>query len=133
MLAKAFANRISEADLIALGITELMDKNTPEFNNKVFTVLLEKVGKEYLLFSPALGDNLLSYGPYQLTRSAVDGKNGGATMADDRFTGGKILKIRDITKFPLEDHHKAAYLLALTNVALLVKAIPSEYTFISGR
>lgn len=110
-----------------------MDKNSPEFNDKVFTLLLENAGKEYLLFFPALGDNLLSYGPYQITHAAVDGKNGGATMADDRFTGGKMLKTRDIRKFPLEDHHKAAYLLALTNVALLVKAIPEEYTVISGK
>jgi hypothetical protein len=110
-----------------------MDRNSPEFNSAVLTTILEKAGKEYLLFAPALGDNLLSYGPYQITKSAVNGKNGGATMADDRFTGGKILKVRDITEFPLDDHHKAAYLLALTNVALLVKAIPSEYIVISGK
>ncbi len=54
-------------------------------------------------------------------------------MADDRFTGGKILKVRDITKFPLEDHHKAAYLLMLTNIALLVKSLPSKYLVVSGK
>lgn len=110
-----------------------MDRNSPEFNSAILTTLLEKAGKEYLLFAPALGDNLLSYGPYQITKSAVNGKNGGATMADDRFTGGKMLKTRDITKFPLGDHHKAAYLLALTNVAFLVKAIPQEHVIISGK
>lgn len=75
---------------------------------------------------PAMGDGYVSYGPYQHTDYSI-GPKGGATQADIRFTGGKILKNHDIMHMPFEDQHAAAYLLALDNIMQLVKKIPEKH------
>lgn len=51
------------------------------------------------------------------------GKDGGATIADDRFCKGAILKTRDIMTMPIADQHAAAYLLAWHNVAAMLREL----------
>lgn len=121
-LSKILLKAIGPNDLIGIGLTELMDSKNGAFNLKMLDTVLAYGGEEYLGLIPALADPYVSYGPYQHTKMSV-GKDGGATIADDRFTRGKILKTRDIMTMPIADQHAAAYLLAWHNTAMFAREL----------
>lgn len=121
-LGKALLKSIGPNDLIGIGLTELMDSKNGAFNLKMLDTVLSSAGEEYFGLVPALADPYVSYGPYQHTKMSV-GKDGGATIADDRFCKGANLKTRDIMTMPIADQHAAAYLLAWHNVAVMLREL----------
>jgi len=125
-LAIALAEKVNENDLIGLSMTELLG-NTG-MNKVLFDTLLEKGGEEYLLLLPSMNDPYLSYGPYQHTRLSInptdESGTGGARRAEMNFSKKPILtQNATIENLPLNEQHAAAYLLALNNIAMLVKNI----------
>ncbi|MFB0964541.1 MAG: hypothetical protein QMC36_02425 [Patescibacteria group bacterium] len=119
-LGKVLLKSIGPNDLIGIGLTELMDSKNGAFNLRMLDTVLSMAGEEYFGLVPALADPYVSYGPYQHTKMSV-GKDGGATIADDRFCKGANLKTRDIMTMPIADQHAAAYLLAWHNVAMMLR------------
>ncbi len=136
---------IDAQKLLAYSITELMpsyDRDSPT-NIEVLKFLLENAGSEYIDRIPALNDSSLSFGPDQFTENAlehrvekhlktVDGKpkeftkivRNGASLMDSILPTSQIPA--HVAQLRGTDHHKAAYLFALYNIASLVKSIGPE-------
>jgi NADPH-dependent 7-cyano-7-deazaguanine reductase QueF len=132
LTVKVFKN-ITSHDLIALSMTEIMDRLDPAFNLKLFDFLLQNAGIEYIAYIPALHDAFVSMGPYQHTKFSVwgkltAGKEAGAHQADKLFTNGRILQRSNEEKVTIEslnpqEQHAAAYLLALKNISNLIRQL----------
>jgi hypothetical protein len=70
-LAKTLIAAIDSNDLIAIGLTEIMDSRDAEFNVRVLETVLASGGWEYFSLIPAMADRHVSYGPYQHTAMSV--------------------------------------------------------------
>jgi hypothetical protein len=139
-LASTIVEQIRGRDLVAMSITEVMDRTKGPFNLALFDIMLRYGGKEYLAHIPAINDPYVSYGNYQHTKYSVGGRikessEAGADAADRVFTGGKILKDANgksvnIENFPIELHHKAAYLLIVNNIASAISRMPETFGYV---
>jgi hypothetical protein len=70
-LAKTLIGAIDSHDLIAIGLTEIMDSRDAKFNVRVLETVLASGGWEYFSLIPAMADRHVSYGPYQHTAMSV--------------------------------------------------------------
>jgi hypothetical protein len=128
-LLKRFESSIDARSFLAFSVTEIMPTEGPQskIGVEVYDFLLRNAGQEYIERIPAMHDKLLSYGPYQFTRNALedspDVKNGASQI-------NRILPKSQIPAHVAQlrggDHHKAAYLFALYNIAHLVKRLGDD-------
>lgn len=114
---------ISARELVAYSLTELMPSvNDGELNVEVLRFLLRYAGREYVELLPAVNDKYTSFGPYQFTHYALF-DNGeetrGASRANQTLRRGKIGG--SVLKLKGPNHHRAAWLFALDNLAGIVK------------
>ena len=118
---KVLALDIRGVDLVAYGMTEIMPSPEGDLNVKIMEILLRNAGSNYMFTIPALHDRMLSLGFYQFTSYAVNGRSGQGASKMNRFlkTGvkipGSVIALRN------GEHHRAAYLFALDNLANLAK------------
>lgn len=115
--------KIGSNELLAYALTELMPSSHGPINVQVFELLLNHAGREYVELIPALADDLTSFGLYQMTSYAVfdtpDEKRG-ASIANQALPSS--LKIPgSVSKIRGNDHHKAAWLFAVHNLAMAQK------------
>lgn len=118
---KALAQDIRGLDLIAYGMTEIMPTSEGDLNVKVLDILLRNAGSNYMFTIPALHDRMLSLGYYQFTSYAVNSGTGQGASRMNKFLPkeakipGSVIALRN------GEHHRAAYLFALDNLANLAK------------
>jgi hypothetical protein len=95
-------------------------------NVKIMEILLRNAGSNYLFTIPALYDKLLSLGLYQFTSYAV---NSGTKQGASRINAflptlvripGSVIELRN------GEHHRAAFLFSLDNLANLVKKVDKK-------
>lgn len=118
------SNLISSENLLAYGMTELMPSiQDGKFNKEVLSFLLENAGKNYILSIPALHDKYLSFGLYQFTSFAVksdaESKEGASII--NEFLKEEHQIPGSVSKLIGDDHHKAAYLFSIYNLARVIK------------
>jgi len=129
---RRFAGEIDADLLLSYAMTELMPSEDGARNVTVFDFLLRNAGRGYIDRIPALGDRLLSFGPYQFTPAALphttDGS--GRTVRSSAHLLDATLKSpvlpSNVVSLSGDDHHRAAYLFALYNIAVLVKDLGEE-------
>jgi len=114
-------------DILSYALTELMALDEGGKNIKVLDFLLRNAGEEYVGLIPALGDDLLSFGPYQFTSYAIYDANGetrGASIVNMALNKegipGSVIYLKG------DDHHKAAYLFAIGNIADMVRGLDAS-------
>ena len=108
--------------LIGCAMTEVSPTEHPKYNLAIFEFLLSSAGRDFIERIPSLADRQFSFGPYQLTPSSVfnDGTTQrGASIIDTMLTRSVLPP--NVDSVQGDDHHRAAYMLALYNVSLLVK------------
>ncbi len=127
--------------LIASSMTELLPHTDGAINYKLYNQLCLHAGKEFLARLPALGDDLLSFGPWQLTRYAINdpsdedrdksdslvAKMGGATQLTAHLPHGHrpAPLLEEVVTF--DEHASTTYLNAVFNVrAIISKLNPKE-------
>lgn len=124
----AVAGAIDSKALLAYSLTELMPSADGELNLKVLKFLLKNAGPEFLYAVPAISDPMTSFGPYQFTSYALfdtpEEKRGASVMnqavRSEFKIPGSVIKLREA------QHHLAAYLFALDNIALLVRGLDAK-------
>lgn len=122
-LWKSLAKDVRGLDLIAYGMTEIMPTKEGEMNVKVLDILLRHAGSNYMFTIPAMHDNLLSLGFYQFTSHAIidDGKALGGVSRMNRYLSRDFKIPGSVIELYNGEHHRAAYLFALHNFAILAK------------
>jgi len=124
LLIKSLESFIDARTLLTYSVTEIMPTGGDDsiVGVQLYDFLLRNAGTEYIAAIPAAHDGYLSFGPYQFTRYAIGDvahvHNGASVM-------NSILRKPQLPEYVGNmrggDHHKAAYLLALYNIAHLVK------------
>ncbi len=132
LLLKDITAQISGRDLVAYGMTELLPSRNGEVNVRLMDVLLQNAGSEYLNSLPALGDKMFSFGFYQFTSYAVRHDASGAHGASminlyvnksAQLTSGSVVGLKGV------EHHRAAYMFAVYNIANWIRfSTPEERT-----
>lgn len=123
----AWEKIIDGRSLTAYAMGELLPDGSGERNVRLFETLLETGGEEYISRIPALGDRYVSSGQYQFTKFAL-------SDAGERPVGASLMNTLlarsmippNVVSLQGAEHHKAAYLFALYNLAQLVKKIPED-------
>ena len=124
---KLFSGSIDSDLMLSYAMTELMPSENGRANVEAFEFLLKNAGKGFIERIPALGDRKMSFGPYQFTDYAlmnIGGKYGktvirGASLIDS--TIHPPILPPNVESLRGTEHHKAAHLLAVYNLVLLVK------------
>lgn len=122
-LLRKISTQVDERCLLSYAMTEIMGSYSGRLNKKVFEFLLNNAGREYIELIPAQYDSLCSYGPYQLTHYAVyvsKDKTGGASLINWALPEEHMIP-HSITQIEGNNHHKAAYLNSIYNIALLLR------------
>lgn len=126
-------------------MTELMPSSDGAKNARVYDFLLQTAGEEFLLAIPALGDEQVSFGPFQftplafldtenpLTRYGMGGARRGhairhgASLANLALSPAVRLAVSDVTDlYSFADHGTAAFLFAANNLARAARALGRE-------
>ncbi len=120
--AKKFAGG---KELVAYGMTELFPSHDGNWNCRLLDYLLRNAGVNFVMAIPALYDTYSSFGLYQFTSLALrrtkDGKAGASNINNYLPTD---LRIPDsVNKLTGDNHHRAAYLFAIYNMAFLIKGL----------
>ncbi len=142
---KSIISNITGEHLLAYCLTELMPGKDGHLNTEVLSFLLKSAGRRYLESIPAVYDPKTSFGPYQFTEYALfDGyvkdKQGHKTrerrgasivnqcLPDNLKIPGSVAKLRG------NDHHKAAFLFTIDNIANLLHKISwNEFRVLSNK
>lgn len=123
-ILNSLSNLVSSENLLAYGMTELMPSiEDGKFNKEIMSFLLENAGENYILSIPALHDDYLSFGLYQFTSFAVKAdveSKEGASIVND-FLPEEHRIPGSVSKLVGDDHHKAAYLFSIYNLARVIK------------
>jgi hypothetical protein len=110
----SLAARITPEIMQAYITTELMP--SPERGTAMLEFLTEHAGVEFIEIIPALGDNQLSFGPFQLTPDAV------ADVVHLQKIMHADLIPTSLEKFSkIEDHLRTGFLFAFHNLLALVQ------------
>ncbi len=126
-LVRNLALQVSGKDLVAYGMTEIMPSDDGKLNVQVLDFLVRNYGPEFVYAIPAIHDKYASFGFYQFTSFAVydDGKRiEGASMVSRTLRTGRISGSTKDIKGSIQ--HRTAYLFAIHNIALLVKAVSNS-------
>lgn len=133
-LFEAWARLVDTEVLTAISMAELLPAGNGERNTLILEALLETGGSEFLSRVPSCGDALISMGQYQFTKAVVfdDGTRdrlGGASYLN-RFTKDVATRMNLLPNTVLSlrgnQHHEAAYLNALNNIARLIKSLSPD-------
>jgi len=128
LVAERIAAAWTPDDFLAYSLTELMPTDDGALNVDVLDFLLRNAGARYVYSIPALYDDRTSFGPYQFTSYALydgpDGPRGASVLSLALATRGRIPG--SVIDLRGRDHHKAAYLFALVNLAGLVRGLPEN-------
>ncbi|HBD05487.1 TPA: hypothetical protein DCZ32_03435 [Candidatus Uhrbacteria bacterium] len=123
-LVKEIALSITGKDLVAYSLTELMPGVDGDMNLMVLDFIVRNGGLEYVESIPAMYDSYTSFGPYQFTQYAWYDtgreKRGGSKLNQAlraQVKHGSVSRLRG------DEHHIAAYLFAIDNIAALVRRI----------
>jgi hypothetical protein len=139
----SLASRIDGSLLAAYSMTEIVSSGIGAKEDALlFDMLLRTAGEEFINRIPAIHDSQMSFGPYQFTpyaldeRVSLDAKPNEQGIIPITYTGAS--KINQAvaagykapqTVFGLKttkDHHTAAYLFSLHNLAEALKQVPVE-------
>lgn len=118
---RSLALDVRGVDLVAYGMTELMPSAEGDLNVKIMEILLRNAGSNYLFTIPALYDQMLSLGFYQFTSYAVNGSSGQGASKMNTFLPKEVRIPGSVIALKNGEHHRAAYLFALDNLANLAK------------
>ena len=127
-ILKNISNSINGKDLMAYALTELMPGKDGAMNVDIMDFLLKKAGRDFVELIPALSDNKTSYGTYQFTSYSiydVGGIREGASIVNQALPEDKQIP-GSVTKLDDEDHHKAAHLLAIDNLAKMINSLSNK-------
>ncbi len=123
-LVRDIAESLDGRDFLAYSLTELMPTTDGKFNLRVFDFLIRNGGREYVESIPAMYDAYTSFGPYQFTSLAWYDvgreRRGGSKLniaLDKPIPHGSVGQLRG------DEHHVAAFLFALDNIATLVRIL----------
>ncbi len=114
--------------LTAYALTELMPSSDGELNKNVYEFLLKNAGARYIYSIPAIYDDRLSFGPYQFTSGALedDGQHRiGASVINAALPKGYKIP-QNVSELRGNDHHKAAFLFAIYNLASLLQRLDEK-------
>ncbi len=117
-------SKINPTSILAYSITELMPTRggTAPIGIALYDFLLRNAGTEFIDSIPALGDNMISFGPYQFTSHALLETNAiahGASFMQRALSIDKAKRHipRSVAELRGNAQHKAAYLFGLYNLA----------------
>ncbi len=125
-ILREITGSITAKHLTAYALTELMPSMDGNLNKDVYEFLLGGAGARYIYSIPAIFDDSLSFGPYQFTSGALmdagDNNPIGASkincaLPEQCKIGGSVSQLRG------SDHHIAALLFAMHNLARLIKKL----------
>jgi uncharacterized protein YoxC len=124
-ILKKIAGSLTKEHIFSYSLTEIMPSNEGVKNIAVYDFLLKNAGREFIESIPALYDNLPSFGPYQFTPFAVydDGKERRGASIPNQALPEEIKIPNDVTELRGNDHHKAAVLFAIVNIADALRGI----------
>ena len=120
---KELSGKIDENALMSYALTELMPSHNGSLNIDVMDFLLRNAGREYVELIPALFDSETSFGLYQFTPHALydNGEEArGASIINRALPEQKRIP-GNVVSLQGNDHHRAAYLFAINNVADLIR------------
>jgi hypothetical protein len=129
-LLKKISTSLDGKDMLTYALTEIMPGHNGQLNRDVMDFLLRNAGRQYVEAIPALNDDWSSFGPYQLTSFAVydtGREKRGASIINQALPArqripGSVGRVRG------SDHHKAAYLNTINNLADLIRGLtPRQY------
>jgi hypothetical protein len=129
-LLDVLVRQIDATDLLATLATEVAaTKEGGALSVRVLDFLLKNAGSKFIDAIPALFDNQLSFGGFQLTPHVVSDRgkgaaNGGASIIDAAF-GSRVLP-KELRQLRGLDHVKAAYLFGIYNLAELVHHLKAD-------
>jgi len=134
-LLQKLEKSIDKDSLLAYAVTELMPtkgKDAP-IGLDIFDELLRNAGRNYIGLIPAQYDKLLSFGDYQFTEYALSERTitNEKGHKEERLGGASLInKIASSRQIPVsvvglhgDVHHRAAYLFAIYNLAVLVRRL----------
>lgn len=132
---RVVSGRLGGRELTAYGMTELFPGFNGKFNYVLLDTLLRNAGENYLSEIPALGDTLMSKGPYQFTSHAVyaaDSRQGASYV--DQFVADRRAGIPgSVAALTGGAHHRAAKMFAVYNLGRLAQRLsPSEAATLSS-
>ncbi len=124
-LLKKLSSKIGGEELLAYAFTELLPSDNGKINVKVFDLLLENAGREYIESIPAIYDKYASIGPFQMTSYALydipgEEKRGASKVAPyvkDLDFPSNVIKLRG------DDNFEAAYLFAVDNISFILRKL----------
>lgn len=124
-LFRQLEQHINATSLITYALTEVMP-NAGRTGVETFDFLLRNAGRQYIESFPALYDRYLSFGPYQFTSLALYDAGGkrGASLINGICKPSQIPG--SVSKLEGNQHHKAAYLFAVYNLAALVNSLDED-------
>ncbi len=122
-ILRAISKGIVGKDIIAYGMTEIFPSPDGALNVAFLDLLLRQAGAEYVDSLPAIHDGYLSFGFYQFTSFAIydaSDEKRGASIVNRAVTGsaripGSVIALRN------GDHHRAAFMFAVHNIATLLR------------
>jgi hypothetical protein len=116
--------RIRGRSIAAYGLSENFPSDDGQFNYRMFDMILQNAGENYLHSIPSQGDDLLSTGLFQFTSLAIrrdnSGKLGGANIVDN-FAGRRLPG--SVVRLSTRQAHKAAFELATYNIAMTMRGL----------
>ncbi len=115
--------KLAGLEMLAFSMTEIMASGSDgKLNARVYSFLLENAGEEFVNAVPAIGDALLSYGPCQMTKIAL---NEVKKLKKALFVGGMISDLPETMDQieGTEAHFRLAMLNAVVNIGRLVNGL----------
>ncbi|KKW47963.1 MAG: hypothetical protein UY98_C0001G0010 [Candidatus Kaiserbacteria bacterium GW2011_GWA2_58_9] len=121
------ADALDAKTLLSIALTELMTDESGSLNKTVLDFLLQNAGSGYVERLPAF-DKHYSHGPYQMTKFAIgEGKRDAAASLMNKLLKRPVLP-PNVGSLEGDQHHSAAYLTGLYNLALLVSSMKENGT-----
>ncbi len=119
-LMKEMGDSLTADTLLSISLTELMPSNDGRTNVQVFGFLLGNAGVDFVDRIPSVHDMLESFGPYQITPSALGEKSAGSWAAQVLNALPDGFMPRSVDGLLQDKEHTAAYALAMLNIVQFV-------------
>lgn len=140
-LVKEMERHITADSMLSYVLTEIMPTSGRDapLGLEVLDEILKHYGRDYLGLIPSLHDDKISYADYQATDGMVQEKfvRNAKGERQEKFHGASVVhKLflpsrripADFTDLRGDQHHVAAYLFAIYNIALGVRQLGAEKT-----
>lgn len=128
-LLKRVAADIRGRTLVAYAMTELLP-SSGNYSGAYLDFLLRHGGRRYVESLPAIHDQLTSYGPFQFTSKAVYDTGSVAVGGASRVNRALPQRLRipgSVTLFRGDQHLRAAYLFAISNLAVFIRKLDERH------